>query len=161
MFLQFLIAAVVIGADQLTKYIVETHMRLWESIPLLGGIFHITYVKNTGMAFSLLFSQSKAVTAITLSVITLVILFSFLWKDKNFLFRLSMGLLIGGSVSNNVISRLFSGSVTDFLQIPYWPIFNVADSCLVAGAIGIGIYFLKRGKSDGKIRVEGDDSRSR
>jgi signal peptidase II len=147
-----MIVLIVIVSDQFTKYLISTNMRLWESIPLIKGVLDFTYVRNTGVGFSLFRSQGDFVDYLTLAIIVLIVAFSFIWKDKNWLFRVSMGLLIGGALSNNAISRLFFGYVIDFIQIGWWPVFNVADSCVVAGAIGLGLYFLKRSKSIGSPR---------
>ncbi len=144
MIFQWIVAAIVILLDQLTKYIVSTRMSLWESIPVLGHFVNIFYVRNTGVGFSLFEFKSEFVEYLTITIIAGVVLFSFLWKDKSRFFRLSMGLLIGGAISNNLISRPIFGYVVDFIQIGWWPVFNVADSCVVAGAIGLGIYFLRR-----------------
>lgn len=144
MIFQWIVAITVITIDQLTKYLVISRMSLWESIPIVGHFINIFYVRNTGVGFSLLEFNDGIVEYLTIAIIGGIILFSFLWKEKSHFFRLSMGLLIGGAISNNLISRPIFGYVVDFIQIGWWPVFNVADSCVVAGAIGIGIYFLKR-----------------
>lgn len=167
MIFQWSIVALVIVADQLTKYLVETKMHLWQSITVVKGFLNLTYVRNTGIGFSFFANSGRTtdniVFVVIFSIITGLIIFSFMWKERNWLFNLSMGLLIGGAISNNVISRLFFGFVIDFIQLPYWPVFNVADSCVVAGAVGIGLYFLKRDGKNAKRhedRVESHDERS-
>ncbi len=148
--LEILVAAIAIGADQLTKWIVETHMRLWESINVIGGILSFTYVKNTGAGFSFLNGYPDLVEWIVAFVVLALVIFSVWWKEKSHFFELSTGLIIGGALSN-MLSRLINGgAVTDFIRLPYWPVFNVADSCVVAGAVGLGIYFLKREEKCGK-----------
>ncbi len=150
MWVEWLIAASVILFDQLSKHAVETHMHLWQSIVVIKHVVNLTYAKNTGMGFSVFQSDPKVVEYVVLSIIVALVIFSLTWKErKNWFFQLSMGLTIGGALSN-AISRLAYGAVTDFIQLPYWPIFNVADSCVVAGAIGLGIYFLKRERKVGK-----------
>ncbi len=165
MIFQWSIVIAVIVADQLTKYLVETRMHLWQSITLIKGLLKFTYVRNTGIGFSFLANSGKTIEyiilIIVLFIIAMLIIFSFMWKKRNWLFNLSMGLIIGGALSNNAISRVISGSVTDFIQLPYWPVFNVADSCVVAGAIGIGFYFLRRDGRSGKDRIESHNQRSR
>lgn len=144
MIFQWIVVLIVILSDQFTKYLVSTRMTLWESIPVVKGFVNLFYVKNTGVGFSLLTFKNDFVEYLTLAIIGGIIIFSFLWKEKSLFFRLSIGLLIGGALSNNAISRPIFGYVVDFIQIGWWPVFNVADSCVVAGAIGLGIYFLKR-----------------
>ena len=142
--------ATVIASDQITKYLIETHMHLWQSVVVIKNVLNLTYAKNKGMGFSVFQSNPKLVEYLVIPIIIVLVTFSILWKDrKDWFFELSMGLIIGGAFSN-ALNRLISGTVTDFIQLPYWPIFNVADSCVVAGAIGIGIYFLKREKKVGK-----------
>ncbi len=153
MLLEWLTVIAVVISDQIVKYIVSTHMKLWESIPIIKGVLNFTYVRNTGVGFSLFTSRSTFVEYLTLIIIAALIIFSFIWKDKSWLFRLSVGLLIGGAISNNAVSRPIFGYVVDFIQIGWWPVFNVADSCVVAGAIGLGLYFLKRSKSLGSDRI--------
>jgi len=150
MWIEWLIAALVILFDQLSKHVVETHMYLWQSVVLIKHVLSLTYARNTGMGFSVFQSDPKVVEYVVLTIIGALIAFSAVWKERrNWFFQLSMGLTIGGALSN-AMSRLLYGSVTDFIQLPYWPIFNVADSCVVAGAIGLGLYFLKRERKIGK-----------
>ncbi|MGC8545321.1 signal peptidase II [Athalassotoga sp.] len=144
MIFQWIVVLIVISVDQLTKYLVSTRMVLWESVPVVKGVVNLFYVRNTGVGFSLLAFKNDFVEYLTLAIIGGIIIFSFLWKEKSLFFRLSVGLLIGGALSNNAISRPIFGYVVDFIQIGWWPVFNVADSCVVAGAIGLGIYFLRR-----------------
>jgi signal peptidase II len=144
MIFQWIVVLIVISADQLTKYLVSTRMALWESVPVVKGLVNLFYVRNTGVGFSLLTFKNDLVEYLTLAIIGGIIIFSFLWKEKSLFFRLSVGLLIGGALSNNAISRPIFGYVVDFIQIGWWPVFNVADSCVVAGTIGLGIYFLRR-----------------
>ncbi len=150
MWIEWFVMATVIASDQITKYLIETHMHLWQSVVVIKNVLNLTYAKNKGMGFSVFQSNPKLVEYLVIPTIIVLVAFSILWKDKkDWFFELSMGLIIGGAFSN-ALNRLISGTVTDFIQLPYWPIFNVADSCVVAGAIGIGIYFLKREKKVGK-----------
>ncbi len=150
MWIEWFVMATVIASDQITKYLIETHMHLWQSVVVIKNVLNLTYAKNKGMGFSVFQSNPKLVEYLVIPIIIVLVTFSILWKDrKDWFFELSMGLIIGGAFSN-ALNRLISGTVTDFIQLPYWPIFNVADSCVVAGAIGIGIYFLKREKKVGK-----------
>ncbi len=148
--IEFLVTLIVIASDQVTKLVVETHMHLWESITLIKGILRLTYVKNSGAGFSFLNGYPEVVEGIAIFVVALLVLFSIFWKFRTRFFELSMGLAIGGALSNMLSRWMSGGSVTDFIHLSYWPVFNVADSCVVAGAIGLGIYFLKREEKGGK-----------
>ncbi len=161
MVVEWIVVSIVIASDQLTKYLIEVHMHLWQSITLVKNVLNLIYVKNTGVGFSFLQNNLKIVVIITSILIFFLIVFSIFWKgNKNWFFNLSMGLIIGGALSN-LANRILTGTVTDFIQVSYWPVFNVADSCVVAGAIGIGIFFLKRDGKSGEDRIEGHDKGSR
>ena len=160
MVVEWIVVAIVMISDQITKYLIETNMHLWQSIMLVKNVLNLTYVKNTGVGFSFLSNNTRIVEIATSVLIIFLIAFSIFWRGKkDWFFNLSMGLIIGGALSN-AINRILTGTVTDFIQVSYWPVFNVADSCVVVGAIGIGIYFLKRDGKSGEDRIESYNKRS-
>ena len=127
-------------------------MFLGESIPLLS-FFHITYVENTGAAFSL--GQNRNNFFVIVSIVMLVILFVLRhrWEKKdphNLLLKLSLALIIGGALGN-LHDRIRYGSVVDFLDFfagaYHWPAFNVADSAICVGAFLLGFSQWKSKKS--------------
>lgn len=146
------IASVVILIDQITKYIIKTHFPLNKSMAVINGFFHITHVKNTGGAFSLL-SGANSLFFIIASALALVIIFIYLAGTSNnkFWVIFSISLIAGGAVGN-MIDRLRSGEVTDFLDFFYkghhWPAFNIADSAITTGVfiIFIDMIFSRKGK---------------
>jgi len=93
----------------------------------------LTYVENTGAAFGIGFSRNGFF--IILSTLLLGVLFYLLraWRDKNVWIRVGLILVAGGALGN-LYDRLAYGFVVDFLQLPMWPVFNVADSCVTIGA---------------------------
>lgn len=128
---------VVVLIDQLTKVWIEKTMVLYESIPVLKGIFHLTYIHNPNSAFGLLKFPNTVFIVIILVTIVLIIFFlrnKINQKDKLVFF--SMIFFLGGSLGN-MIDRLRVGSVIDFIDFRIWPIFNIADS-----AINIGLFLL-------------------
>lgn len=136
----FIFIAVIILLDQVTKYIVVSNLELYESIPVINGIFHITYARNTGAAFSIL--QDKIVFFIAITVVVSCAIFFTMIRyynrlDKALLYSLA---LIAAGAIGNLIDRVRLGHVTDFLDFRIWPIFNVADMSVVGGAILMAWY---------------------
>jgi len=135
---------IVIAFDQWTKHLILLHFRLGESRPVFQGIFNLTYVQNSGAAFSFLNDAPQwfrgpffiIVPGIILSVLTY--LFIKLPTASRSWVALAFSLIAGGAVGN-IIDRLQFGYVVDFLHFywheHYWPMFNVADSCIVVGVM--------------------------
>lgn len=134
----FLTALLVVSADQLSKLWIKSNLTLGESLPETG-FFRLTHVHNTGAAFGLFQDQSTILTvAAIIGIAVLLFLVLFMHSRSHFLNtmpgNLSLGLILGGTVGN-LIDRLSSGYVTDFIDIGFWPAFNLADSAVVVGAI--------------------------
>jgi len=134
--------------DQVTKAIAESNLQYLVRIDVLGKVLGLRYVHNKGVSFGLLKSLGVYNIAIITSAIILLLLFiGNHFKDKltskeKFFF----GIILGGALGN-LIDRLRLGYVVDFIEIPYWPIFNGADSCVVAGTILLLFLFNRREKS--------------
>jgi signal peptidase II len=139
----FLIAAIVLLLDRLTKWAVASNIPLHDSITVIPGLFHLTHVQNTGAAFGLFAESSaqwKVGALVSFSVIALVIVAALLWKNGHALSTTTIGLsLILGGATGNLWDRMMTGHVVDFLDFYvgsyHWPAFNVADSAIVIGAI--------------------------
>ncbi|MGK7919095.1 MAG: signal peptidase II [Trichodesmium sp.] len=134
----FWIAAVIsIILDHLTKFWVVQNFELGESLPLWSGVFHFTYVTNTGAAFSL-FSNGGVYWLRWLSLIVSLGLMGFAWFGPRFnrWEQLGYGLILGGALGNG-IDRFVLGYVVDFLHFRLidFPIFNVADVSINIGII--------------------------
>jgi signal peptidase II len=126
-----------IAADQLTKLIVASELTLDEGLHVLGP-FSIHHVQNSGIAFGLFASATPIVTALTALAVGWMLLFFARSGSRHPVLPVALGLLIGGSTSN-LIDRIRLGHVTDFLDLRYWPAFNLADSFIV---VGVGILFV-------------------
>jgi len=137
-----------IAADQLTKWIVSSQLSLDESLHVLGP-FSIHHVQNSGIAFGLFASATPLVTALTALAVGWMLLFFARSGARHPVLPVALGLLIGGSTSN-LIDRIRLGHVTDFLDLRYWPAFNLADSFIV---IGVAILFLALVVGDAKSRT--------
>jgi len=132
----------VILSDQISKIWVQNNLNLIESIPVIRGIFHITYIQNPYSAFGLLKFHNAIFVIIALLVILIVIFFlRDRIAEKNKLVFFSLIFLLGGSLGN-IIDRLRVGSVIDFLDFRIWPIFNIADSAINIGLFLLVVHFL-------------------
>jgi signal peptidase II len=125
------IAAAAIVADQLTKHIVASQLWLDENVDVVGP-FSIHHVQNSGIAFGLFAQATGVVIVLTLVAIGWMILYFSRSGARHPLLPVAVGLLIGGSISN-LADRIRLGHVTDFLDLRYWPAFNLADSFIVIG----------------------------
>jgi signal peptidase II len=140
-----LIVAIILVLDQVTKVLISHTLALHESMPVLEPFFHLTYERNTGAAFSL-FAQAPAwfrqpfFLGATGVAIVALILFLRQTDGANRLMVVAIAAVLGGAVGN-LIDRLLYGEVIDFLLLHwrgyYWPAFNVADSCITLGVIGL------------------------
>jgi len=136
----FAIPFIAVALDQLTKHMIRTFLELGESIPA-DGFFRLTYTTNTGGAFSIFTNYGFLLTIATvLGVVILVIYLRFLPLQSKIL-KIGLGLDLGGAMGN-LIDRLRFGEVTDFIDVGPWPVFNIADSCIVVGTILIAYHLL-------------------
>jgi len=126
-----------VAADQITKLIVSSQLALDESLHVVGPL-SIHHVQNPGIAFGLFGGATSVVTALTALAVGWMLLYFARSGARHPVLPVALGLLIGGSTSN-LIDRIRLGHVTDFLDLRYWPAFNLADSFIV---IGVAILFL-------------------
>jgi signal peptidase II len=125
------IALAAIAADQLTKQLVSGTLALGEELDVLGP-FSIHRVQNSGIAFGLFGSATAIVIVLTTIAIAWMLVFFARSGARHPVLPAAVGLLIGGSISN-LVDRVRLGHVTDFLDLRYWPAFNLADCFIVAG----------------------------
>jgi signal peptidase II len=131
-----IVAGTAIAADQLTKWIVSGRLGLGEAVATIGP-FSIHHVQNTGIAFGLFPNSTTAVIGLTGAAVAAMVVFFAHSAQRHPVLSVSLGLVIGGSVSN-LVDRVRLGHVTDFLDFDYWPAFNLADSFIV---VGVGLLF--------------------
>lgn len=133
-----LLSLAVLALDQWSKWLVELHLPLHASHPLLPGVLDLTHVRNAGVAFGLFSGQGTSVGLAVLGLVALALVgVYFAWthtRDRWLLMALS--LVMGGAVGN-LTDRVASGAVTDFVDLhagtAHWPSFNVADSAITVG----------------------------
>ena len=139
------VAVVVLVLDQGTKALVRGSIDRGERIDVLPGVDLIN-TRNTGVAFGL-FSGGGAIVAIVAALALVGLLAFFVTHLGRRLVWLPTGLLIGGAVGN-LIDRARQGYVTDFVDLPLWPAFNVADTAITIGVLSL-LYVLEGPPSRG------------
>jgi signal peptidase II len=137
--------------DRWTKSIIHSSLDLNQSISVIDGLFDITYVRNTGVAFGILNSFSSPAKVLLLSIFTIgaaaiVILYSFHSPARNRVLQAALSLILGGALGN-LYDRINYGYVIDFLEIYFrnyhWPAFNVADSAISTGVVLLALEILR------------------
>ncbi len=145
----FLLFLFLVTLDQITKALVINFFDLYESVSLFP-IINLTFVVNYGFAFGLL--NDPSLNQIVVSIVILLIIsyfFYLLIKTQDKIFQFTLTLVLAGAMGN-FLDRIFRGFVIDFIDIyigqNHWPAFNVADSCITLGFIGlmINILFLNK-----------------
>ena len=129
-----LVVAVVVGLDQLTKHTLAAGIAPGETRKFLPAI-DLVHVRNTGVAFGFLSGGGALVLVFTLAALAVLIGYLALRPDRPWLW-LPTGMLVGGALGN-LIDRLASGSVIDFIKLPAWPAFNVADMSITFGVLAL------------------------
>ena len=128
----------VILIDQWTKWLVVNKMDVTESIPIIENFFYITSHRNEGAAWGILQGQMGLFYFITIVVVIGLVYLLHKYSDESKLMAISLSLFLAGAIGN-FIDRLLQQSVVDFLDFYIftynYPIFNIADSALVIGAI--------------------------
>jgi len=150
------VVAAVVGLDQATKWIVAQSMELHQSLPVIPGVFSLTYVRNSGAAFGLfadLPSEVRAPIFAALSVGALVLLLFLLrgLRPDQWGMRVALAGVLGGAIGN-LIDRFRDGEVVDFLDVYWqsyhWPAFNVADSFITLGVVAVLLSSFRSRPSD-------------
>ncbi len=132
----------IILLDQAVKAAVRGSFDPGESRDLIGNIFSLTYVQNTGAAFSIFSGMKWLLVTVTVVAVAIGIWYMEKHRDQHWTLYLSLALTIGGGVSN-LIDRIAFGFVTDMFDFHFWPVFNVADIAICTGCGILVIYILK------------------
>jgi len=147
----FLIALLVVVADQLSKIWIRSNLLVGQSL-FEAGFFRITHVHNTGAAFGLFQGQSFLLTIVASVGITVLLVYALVIYRRfplldNRLGRPVLGLVLGGAVGN-LIDRLRFGYVTDFIGVGLWPAFNIADSAITIGVVLLTYSLLRLARAE-------------
>lgn len=137
-----LIIAAIIALDQYSKFLVVTKLMPIGDYSVISGLLEFTYVENRGIAFGM-FQNQRWFFVVATSIIAIVVLFFIfkMYKDHVF-FTICLSLIFGGAIGN-IIDRIRFGYVIDFIHFNFFPpVFNIADSAVVVGAIALSIAIL-------------------
>jgi len=146
-----IVSAVILVLDQATKFYVDAHFRLHESVPVIRGLFHLTYIRNKGAAFGIL--ADSAVRIPFFITVSIVAMLGIIWyirriREDQRLAVYALSLVFAGAFGN-LIDRIRLGEVIDFLDVfwqrHHWPAFNIADSAIT---IGVALLFLEMWRED-------------
>lgn len=137
----FLFTIGIVVIDQISKYYAQTLLQGSPSIPLIQDVFHLTYARNTGAAFSMLEGNQFLLKGVT--TVIMIFLIGYLYKvtkeKGQILFKISLAFILGGGIGN-LIDRIRLDYVIDYFDFTLinFAIFNVADSFVVVGTILLG-----------------------
>jgi len=137
------IAVAAVAADQLTKQIVSGTLALGEAAHVVGP-FSIHHVQNSGIAFGLFADATSIVIGLTAVAVSWMLVFFARSGRRHPILPVALGFVLGGS-SSNLLDRVRLGHVTDFLDVRFWPAFNLADSFIV---VGVAILFAALAAAD-------------
>ena len=141
------ISGVLVAADQAVKCFVASSMQLGESIPVVAGIFHITYIENPGAAFGMFANQRWVFIMAGVAVILAASAMYRRLTRESAMVRWGAALLLGGA-AGNLIDRVRLGRVIDFLDFRVWPVFNIADIGICVGVACLMYALLRDGEKE-------------
>ncbi len=129
----FAVALAVFLVDRITKSIVATQIAYGTEVPLIGNLVGITNVRNSGAAFG--FAPAGATLFLLASIIVSIGLVVYVVRNPGTTWNDAvLGLILGGTVGNG-FDRIVYGTVTDFVNVHFWPVFNMADSAISIGVV--------------------------
>jgi signal peptidase II len=142
--LLFSISGIVLILDQVTKFLAIWLLKPKGSVPVVRGIFHLSYVENTGIAFGFLQNYPRILAYLIAASVICLLAVSWWFKNRNRTERLAYGFILGGA-TGNLIDRVRFQNVIDFLDFRVWPVFNFADSFITIGVfLFIYLAFLRK-----------------
>jgi signal peptidase II len=126
-----------VGCDHVTKQVAKADLQGHPPKAMLGSVLDLRYVENTDVAFNLMRTLPEKTRAPLLLAsgvfgsVTLLVLLA--WRPRRAAIQAALLLVAAGAVGNT-LDRIGRGYVVDFIHVPHWPVFNVADICVTAGA---------------------------
>jgi signal peptidase II len=155
----YAVAAGMYALDQLTKDWAVHHLAGRAPIKLIPGLLDLRYTTNSGGAFSLLTGKAWLFFVATVGIAGVIVVVSI--RLPSGLTAIALGLVLGGAMGN-LTDRLtrgagVSGQVVDFIHLTHWPVFNVADSCVVVGAILVGLASFRHSGRDAEPPAGGEE----
>ncbi|MFH1825954.1 MAG: signal peptidase II [bacterium] len=128
--------------DQFIKQTVHTLMSLGQTVPLIPGLLNLTYVRNTGAAFSIFVGFSSYLAFVGIIVTMIVLYIHYRVSDQRKIVHIALAFILGGSLGN-LIDRLCRTYVVDYVDVSFWPVFNFADIMINIGVIIFVLFFFE------------------
>lgn len=128
----FGIALVVLVADQIVKHAVASQLSDGRHMDVFGGLVRLDFTRNTGAAFGFYAGGSVLLGLVAIAICAGIVLYYRRFAGSPVLVRVALGLILGGAVGN-LLDRIRLGYVVDFIDLRWWPVFNLADSAIVVG----------------------------
>jgi signal peptidase II len=158
------VAAVVVVADVVTKIVAVAKLSHRSRVTVVPHVLWLTFTRNAGAAFSVGTGATVVFTAVAVAVVVVIVRSARRLRSAGW--AVSLGLLLGGALGN-LSDRLFRspgplrGHVVDWIELPHWPVFNVADSAIVVGGVLAVLLALRGIEMDGSRRSVPDEGRRR
>ena len=137
-----LVAALLLALDQLTKWLVVTHLQRGAFVRVCPFL-KIKYTYNTGVAFGLWAGGGRVLPVLAAVCIIALLIWGSRYARRSALVGWALALVVGGALGN-MLDRVRLGHVIDFIDLSFWPVFNFADMCVVAGALLLLYHGLRR-----------------
>lgn len=139
-----LVVAIVLAVDQVAKALVRSSIAEGEHRDVAGPLSFVN-VHNSGVAFGFLGGGGALVLVVTFAALALLLVYFARHADRPLLW-LPTGLVLGGALGN-LLDRIHQGYVTDFVHVPHWPAFNVADMCITGGVVALVLVLERSGRA--------------
>jgi len=146
------VATAVVVADVLTKRLAADRLSGRGTVEVIDGVLSFRLVRNPGAAFGMAAGLTVVLTLV--AVVVVVVMLRVAARLRSVGWAIALALVLGGAVGN-LLDRLFRdpgplrGHVVDFIELPHWPVFNVADSCIVTGGLLMVLLSLRGVQYDG------------
>ena len=138
--------------DQFTKEIVIRNLKVGYSIPE-SGFFRFTHVRNFGSAFSIINDANLFLMIVGIFAIIFISYFLIFYTRESNLLQIAISLQLSGAFGN-IVDRMRLGSVTDFIDVGPWPVFNIADSCISVGMFLLILHIIISWKNEKKVNED-------
>ena len=148
--LVYLLAAAVVLVDQYSKHLVRTSLPVntsWSPLSWLAPYARILYIQNTGAAFGLFKEAGIFFTAVAIIVTAVIVVYTQRLPDRHWWMRIALGLQLGGALGN-LVDRLVFHTVTDFISVGNFAIFNVADASISLGVALLALIMWAEARHD-------------
>ncbi len=128
-----LVAGAVVAADQVTKRLIDSQLLDGERRDLIPGVLGLVHTTNHGVAFSVSAGGPQVVLFVIVLAVAAIVGYFATHHDRPLIW-LPTGMMVGGAVGN-LVDRIRAGAVTDFIKLPHWPAFNLADTSITLGVL--------------------------